>query len=109
LPGKPVDALEYQLRFADGTSMDLPRVGRGVGRPGGVAARRRRNAPRRHRAEARPQALQEQDRRKNEFLATLAHELRNPLAPIATQSRSCDARTAASAGSERCTPSSTAR
>ena len=30
------------------------------------------------------QALREADRRKNEFLATLAHELRNPLAPIAT-------------------------
>lgn len=28
------------------------------------------------------QALKEQDRRKDEFLATLAHELRNPLAPI---------------------------
>ena len=28
------------------------------------------------------QALQETDRRKDEFLATLAHELRNPLAPI---------------------------
>jgi PAS domain S-box-containing protein len=27
-------------------------------------------------------ALQEADRRRNEFLATLAHELRNPLAPI---------------------------
>ena len=27
-------------------------------------------------------ALQEADRKKNEFLATLAHELRNPLAPI---------------------------
>ena len=26
--------------------------------------------------------LQEQDRRKDEFLATLAHELRNPLAPV---------------------------
>src|SRR5699024_6780974 len=33
----------------------------------------------RHRAE---QALQEADRRKDEFLATLAHELRNPLAPL---------------------------
>jgi signal transduction histidine kinase/ActR/RegA family two-component response regulator len=32
----------------------------------------------RHRANA----LQESDRRKNEFLATLAHELRNPLAPL---------------------------
>jgi signal transduction histidine kinase/ActR/RegA family two-component response regulator len=29
-------------------------------------------------------ALQEADRRKNEFLAILAHELRNPLAPILT-------------------------
>src|SRR5262245_66273383 len=27
-------------------------------------------------------ALQEADRRKDEFLATLAHELRNPLAPL---------------------------
>ena len=33
----------------------------------------------RQRAEA---ALREADRRKDEFLATLAHELRNPLAPI---------------------------
>ena len=31
---------------------------------------------------AREEALEEADRRKDEFLATLAHELRNPLAPI---------------------------
>jgi signal transduction histidine kinase len=30
------------------------------------------------------EALQHADRRKNEFLATLAHELRNPLAPLRT-------------------------
>ncbi|MFN2646739.1 MAG: ATP-binding protein [Burkholderiales bacterium] len=36
-------------------------------------------AIRRHRAE---QAVKESDRRKDEFLATLAHELRNPLAPL---------------------------
>ena len=30
------------------------------------------------------QAMEENDRRKDEFLATLAHELRNPLAPIRT-------------------------
>src|SRR4030095_6958914 len=35
--------------------------------------------PRRKRLE---EALLESDRRKNEFLATLAHELRNPLAPV---------------------------
>jgi len=32
------------------------------------------------------QSLQEQDRRKDEFLAMLAHELRNPLAPISAAS-----------------------
>jgi signal transduction histidine kinase/ActR/RegA family two-component response regulator len=32
--------------------------------------------------QAASQALKEADRRKDEFLATLAHELRNPLAPI---------------------------
>src|SRR4029078_1034172 len=31
---------------------------------------------------ASEEALRETDRRKDEFLATLAHELRNPLAPI---------------------------
>ena len=34
------------------------------------------------RREAAEQTLREQDQRKDEFLATLAHELRNPLAPI---------------------------
>ena len=38
-----------------------------------------REIAQRERAEA---ALLETDRRKDEFLATLAHELRNPLAPI---------------------------
>jgi signal transduction histidine kinase/CheY-like chemotaxis protein len=33
-------------------------------------------------SKAHEQALREADRRKDEFLATLAHELRNPLAPI---------------------------
>ena len=35
-----------------------------------------------HRQELVERRLQEADRRKDEFLATLAHELRNPLAPI---------------------------
>ncbi|HTU24865.1 MAG TPA: ATP-binding protein, partial [Pirellulales bacterium] len=35
-----------------------------------------------HELMAQKEKLEESDRRKNEFLATLAHELRNPLAPI---------------------------
>jgi len=35
-----------------------------------------------HARKAAEEALREADRRKDEFLATLAHELRNPLAPI---------------------------
>ena len=42
---------------------------------------RKRGEDERERLVAR---LQEQDQRKDEFLATLAHELRNPLAPIRT-------------------------
>ena len=38
--------------------------------------------------------LREADRRKDEFLATLAHELRNPLAPIRHAARICRARRA---------------
>ncbi len=42
-----------------------------------------RHHRRHHRAEEAPShALQDADRRKDEFLATLAHELRNPLAPL---------------------------
>jgi PAS domain S-box-containing protein len=37
-----------------------------------------------HEQKLTQEALQEADRRKDEFLAMLAHELRNPLAPIAT-------------------------
>ena len=43
------------------------------------------------------EALEEADRRKDEFLATLAHELRNPLAPI----RNCAAHPAARRQRER--------
>ena len=35
--------------------------------------------------------LSEADRRKNEFLAMLAHELRNPLAPISNAVRALQA------------------
>jgi len=46
--------------------------------PGGLAIYARDVSERRRAM----QALEEADRRKDEFLATLAHELRNPLAPI---------------------------
>ncbi len=39
-------------------------------------------AERTHKLAAANEALQDADRRKDDFLATLAHELRNPLAPI---------------------------
>jgi signal transduction histidine kinase len=44
----------------------------------------RRVAARTAELEATTEALREADRRKDEFLAMLAHELRNPLAPIRT-------------------------
>jgi signal transduction histidine kinase/ActR/RegA family two-component response regulator len=43
---------------------------------------RQQLAAQRDELKAQSEALQEADRRKDEFLATLAHELRNPLAPL---------------------------
>jgi signal transduction histidine kinase len=43
---------------------------------------RQQIAAQRDELQARAEALNEADRRKDEFLATLAHELRNPLAPL---------------------------
>jgi signal transduction histidine kinase len=55
-----------------------------------IRARSRQYQIRGHLAERlkNEQALRSADRRKDEFLATLGHELRNPLAPISTASRS---------------------
>jgi PAS domain S-box-containing protein len=50
-----------------------------IGRQLAFGVQRKRAEEERARAE---EALREADRRKDEFLATLAHELRNPLAPI---------------------------
>ena len=82
--GERVDSFETIGCRNDGTSLDIwltvsPIVdarGRIVG-----ASRTARDVTRRKRAEA---AIQDADRRKDEFLALLAHELRNPLAPIRT-------------------------
>ena len=74
--------LEYRLRCADGSyrwTIDAGRPrfdsdGRWLGFVGTLIDAHEKT-------EAR-EALREADRRKDEFLATLAHELRNPLAPI---------------------------
>jgi PAS domain S-box-containing protein len=47
-------------------------------------------------------ALREADRRKNVFLATLSHELRNPLAPIRTAARLLESARVSQADLERC-------
>src|SRR5262249_26990193 len=60
------------------------RAGRAQRIPGGERAAEgvRENHERLALAQDAGQALREADRRKDEFLATLGHELRNPLAPI---------------------------
>lgn len=80
---------EYRFRHADGSWRRMEERGRAVyaadGTPVvlyGIAI----DISERHASELRLRALnadlREGDRRRNEFLATLAHELRNPLAPI---------------------------
>ena len=54
-------------------------------------------------------ALEEADRRKDEFLATLAHELRNPLAPIRNARAAAAARRRRRRRSRRCATRSSAR
>jgi phosphoserine phosphatase RsbU/P len=52
----------------------------------------------------RVEQLAEMDRRKDEFLATLAHELRNPLAPIRNSRRGTRARNDGAAGQPHGSP-----
>ena len=80
--GESVDHYETVRRRKDGTLIDISltvsplrdAAGRIIG-----ASKIARDITQRKRAE---DELRESDRRKTEFLATLAHELRNPLAPI---------------------------
>jgi signal transduction histidine kinase len=73
---------EHRVRRADGTfGWTLTRAVPLVDEHGNISEwfGAARDITKRHNAE---EALREADRRKNEFLATLAHELRNPLAPM---------------------------
>ncbi len=81
--GEKIDHFETVRRRKDGTPIDISLTvspirddtGRVIG-----ASKIARDITERKRVEA---LLRESDRRKEEFLAMLAHELRNPLAPIA--------------------------
>jgi PAS domain S-box-containing protein len=89
--GQPVRDSEVEVRLADGTLKTLygsaiPLFDAAGAVRGGVAAflditDRKRLEEELH---LRVEQLAESDRRKDEFLAMLAHELRNPLAPIRT-------------------------
>jgi signal transduction histidine kinase/CheY-like chemotaxis protein len=85
--GDPLD-VEYHARFRDGTERTIWTHGIRTQTPDGLAHWVGVNIDVTEREQTRQQfhqqaaALQEADRRKDRFLATLAHELRNPLAPL---------------------------
>jgi PAS domain S-box-containing protein len=73
-PPMPVYFKGFAVRDADGNNIGLATITRDI-----TAQKRAEDELRRVAAD-----LSEADHRKSEFLATLAHELRNPLAPIRT-------------------------
>jgi signal transduction histidine kinase/CheY-like chemotaxis protein len=75
---EPRDPADWELRLA-GMSAQIAGIALERERARQTAEAVRRSEARLQRAVAE---LQEVDRRKNSFLATLAHELRNPLAPV---------------------------
>ena len=81
-------ATEVLARLSNVTLLDRPTSTRSMISAVQAALRaRRRQYQLRDQMQAQTQAqeaLREADRRKDEFLATLAHELRNPLAPLST-------------------------
>ena len=90
--GNPVDHMYQRVKSQrvaerDGVLLSALQGVDGDQREPAVERRRRRLLPRHHRPQERRSALREAARRKDEFLATLAHELRNPLAPIAQRGR----------------------
>jgi two-component system CheB/CheR fusion protein len=80
--GERIEHYETVRMTKDGRRLDISLSISPVRDAGGriiAASKVARDITMRKRAES---ALQEADRRKDEFLATLAHELRNPLAPL---------------------------
>jgi PAS domain S-box-containing protein len=67
------------IKDLDGTIVGASKIARDIAQRKRAEEALRQEIATRERAEA---ALREADRHKDEFLATLAHELRNPLAPI---------------------------
>jgi signal transduction histidine kinase len=88
--GDDMLSVEYRVRHAEGrwlwfASRDVVFARHGDGRPSQVLGVASDTTDRKHMEDELRQlaaSLSEADRRKDEFLATLAHELRNPLAPI---------------------------
>jgi len=80
--GKRIERFQTVRRHKDGhfidVSLTISPIYNALGKIAGIT-KITRDITTRKQAE---DALKEADRRKNEFLATLAHELRNPLAPI---------------------------
>jgi signal transduction histidine kinase/CheY-like chemotaxis protein len=72
------EALERPLAFREGRAIDLA-LDEAIAASVTTYVAESENALRRH-----ADALKESDRRKTDFLAMLAHEMRNPLAPILT-------------------------
>ena len=74
----------YRVRHADGRARWVMDRGRGVYDTAGVAVAIEGFVGDLTRQREAEEALRETDRRKDEFIATLSHELRNPLAPLRT-------------------------
>ncbi|WP_437909054.1 PAS domain-containing protein [Sorangium sp. So ce327] len=76
--------LEYRIRWRDGGYQWFKVRGRPIRDASGRIVRWFGIAINIHDLKLAEQALRDADRRKDEFLAMLAHELRNPLAPVRT-------------------------